>query len=67
MRSDLWLAAFDPDGAQLWSTTVEFGPPYSYGSGSALAVTLDGDVVVSGSYLGAAGSDYEPWLGWFDR
>ncbi|MCR9159511.1 MAG: hypothetical protein ACE37F_22600 [Nannocystaceae bacterium] len=65
MRSDLWVAGFDPDGTELWSTTFEFGPPFSFGSGSAVAVTLEGDVVVSGSYLGDAGSDYEPWLGWF--
>jgi hypothetical protein len=63
MRSDLWVGAYGDDGGELWTASVNFGPPYAYGSGSDVAVTTDGDVVVVGSHT--TDGDNAPWAGRF--
>jgi hypothetical protein len=62
-HSDPWVAAFDPDGTELWTGTIVFDPPYSYGSANCVAATAEGEVVVVGSYY--ADPDHVPWLGRF--
>ncbi|WAS95185.1 hypothetical protein [Nannocystis punicea] len=64
-RRDLWAGLMGPDGALLWSFEHEFGPPFSWGDGNAAAFTSGGAAVVSGSFLGEDGANYQPWLGRF--
>ncbi|MCY0987052.1 hypothetical protein OV203_18780 [Nannocystis sp. ILAH1] len=62
-RRDLWVGLLGPDGALLWSFEHEFGGPFSWGDGNTAAFTSSGAVVVSGSFLGEDGGNYQPWLG----
>ena len=61
-REDLWLARFTAEGASQWTHEEVFGPPYSHGSGSEVIALPDGDLLVTGSFLGDDGMTDVPFM-----
>lgn len=59
--SDLWIAKLDPQGAELWSTTID-GPGSGADLAEDVAVDSNDNVVVTG-WVRVANSDNDIWVG----
>ena len=62
--SDVWVAKLDPDGAEIWSTTVAGSVA---GADAANDVVVDGaDNIVAVGYLRVGNGDNDMWIAKFD-
>jgi len=65
---DVWLRAYDVDGAELWTTTHDEQGGIERGDG--VAITASGDIVVVGSAAidrGGGMLDADAWIARYDR
>ncbi len=61
---DVWLAKYDPDGAEIWTMPYS-GPDGRSDAGNDVVVDLDGNVVVVGA-IGVQGKGYDAWIRKYD-
>ena len=62
--SDIWIAKLDPDGNELWSTTVD-GPDNDNDGGRAVAFDAAGNLAVAG-FVRSGPNDNDIWVGAYD-
>lgn len=63
--ADIWVRKYDSDGNTLWTFTHS-GPPHSWDNGYGIAVDMNGNVFVIGSYDSRGGGTSAIWIRKFD-